>query len=81
MRVIVESEEEPQRPTAQETEAEGAVDGGQAPEVGTAAPLAATPAAIDAGPPPQELIDAIGEHPPTGEVAEDIEAGTPAESE
>lgn len=53
MRVIVESEGEPERPTAEEPEAEGAVDGGQAPELDAAAFLTAAPAAIDEGPPPR----------------------------
>lgn len=87
MRVIVESDHEPPRPAVEEAYGQGAADGGRAPEDDAGVALPAEAAAIDAGPPPQELIEAIGERPPVVDIAaavaleEGIDAGAPAESD
>lgn len=87
MRVIVESEDQARRLEAEGPDRQGAVDGGRAPETDTVFDASSEGAAIDAGPPPQELIEELGDRPPAADIAvsvasdEGIDAGAAVESE
>lgn len=76
MRVIIESDES-ERGAAVGSAAEGNYDGGPSRQMSVDADGMAS--AIDAGPPPPALFEALGYQPAPGDLGTEINAGPPAE--